>query len=905
MDEDKIESILKKIENDENLKSYFWNKISSINNPSQYLKYLYKKKMFCPTSYPIHNFIEEGVGPFWEPSNYLIRVSELNNDNENKEITEILIKIINYYINFNFGIKRNHRMDYLFLKIIFLLPTGNFKKEYIKFIRKSLDFDKSLLIQVVLTDNLFKTPENYKVEDFLELLDLIFEFEFDEPMLTSKFFDEKNFQILLEHSKKYAIENCPIESIKIALNKITEILKKDGHMFNPYLVPSIENHLQNEFSIGNYDIQIVYFIKEIFDNLSLKNTIALKNCVKLLLSNDYAIFKRFALFLIKNNYEVFKDFFWNIDYNPMDVYGLRHEICVLFEKNCLKFNKNEIKRIITWINTSKYIMELKKENNDEKVICYQKLRWLQSLENSSNPQIKQEIANCRKFHNKKIKDPYFGISIRPVQQISSKYERTLCKKNVEDIIKCLSTENFHEKSQSPFFKDELESSFVACIKNNPYKFLNNLNYFKNVSIDIQYNLFKGFFEIINSDNLNQETLFIKPKNKAQDFDLTPILEFILEIFENINKNNYNKYLSLLNIISLFVNRCIQNDKIFNNSIEKFEKIILFLLNFIDSKIIDIYKEISDDNIIINVINSTAGRVYDCMFEYLIKYYETNEKVFNKKIKSKLEYQLKNQNDSPIFLVSIGQFFPFLYIMVKEFVKNNLINIFPEEDDLWKFSFSGYLSHVINVYIEIYELLNEKNYYSRAIKSNFKDSDVNYNLVRHIVIMYFENLDDIYDENSLINILIKNKNPKHISDLVRFVSKKSDVNEKIIVNLWNQIRESDEQGDIVSYTLKWIDFINIFDDKITEVICYTLQYTNRYNNRVLETLLKYTEENGKKYKENICKIINEVLTNSDYVKEEDLIKTLKYLHSTNCYYYEKICEKYSKENNEDYKRLVEG
>lgn len=780
-----IKEALEKIKDNEILENIFWEEIAK-SKDDIWLYPLFKEGFL--TSY--------NEMPYWRPSEYLEKLSIENKKNPKSEITKILQEIIEDYIRYDFGENRNGIIDYVFLKIIFSLPKENMKMIYVDAVETMLSNGDNILIQGEISENILKKASSYKLSYFLRLLEIVLKYKIENYDIESAYLDDW-FEEVLKNNKVMIGELCSFEAAEIGLKTIYSAIKEDKYQFTS--ISSITPHVQNIFE-DNYDILLVFFIREMLEYTYLNNEKRkIKDIINELLNKNHAIFKRIGFYLVNFAYNDLNDYFWNINFNPLNVLGARHEIYELFEKNSIKFDDEQINRIIQWVDNSDYIRKIVDEDVSEEVLAYQKLRWFQSLEKSKNQEIKEKIRKYRMFYPEKIEFPDFGVIHTKIETIIPKYEKSFCDKEIKEIIECLD----EMKEEDEF---ELLGSFRICVLKNPLKFIRELGSFTESSEKIQHELIMGLFEAkkveLDGDNV---AIGLSSFKKILNFVNVVLNQKLAD--GTLDSENY-----LINIIPTLLNEFIPGEeKDFNNISNDLRKAILLLLN------VSKYNEkIGLENLSFNILNSTSGRIYDLLFVYIYnEFYKSNRKI-DKKFKEIIEKEIKKQSIS--FLYNIGFYFIYLCRADKTWVKNNINLIFSENS--WKYTFLGYLRNQY-VHKDVYNFLKKKSYYEKALKKDLNDVKFTSRLIEHICLFDLKDM-DIDDEENLINFLIYNKKPEQISILSTTVIR-MNISEDLVKKIWIKIYESaldcdDKQFcEIMSATIRLMKYIQKLDDEYAKLI----------------------------------------------------------------------------------------
>lgn len=861
MDKTELNKYLKELESNENFQIYFWKKLANLKNPQKWLKPLYEKEFFSPKYYKFSKEIENQPGhfdiPFWHPSEFLEKVSKYNEENNNEEVTHILVKILEEFVNYEFNNDRNYNIDKAFLKIMFYLPKEKFNIRYIDSIQKMLESKwDTTIIQANITKNIFKKSKYYGKDVFLRFLDIILSYNTKNEEYVS-IFNKFYFLNLLKRNKEWISEFCALDSLKIALKKIDLIVSDDEFQFIQSLIPSIENNPQNNYLEEKYELQLVYFIRDMFMYL-IKNEFynELKLCTNKLISKEHEIFKRFVLFLVTYDYDNLNNIFWTMNnFNPFEM-GLRRESFLFLTENHDKFNKSNLKQIISWINEV-----VDEDNLGKKNSSYSKWKLLSPLKELEEEIIQDFIKEHQPNVRSEIKYDGFESGIYFSGLVSPKLV-DFDDMSIDKIVDCL---NNPPKNEDIFEKTDINESLRRSAVNNPEKFVENICYFSfgNVSIKNIAYLFYGLSEA---------------KKKGKIFNFSDSLSFIEKVLDHISKNEVTKFDNLnelLNAIHFFIRIFVEN---YENTYFVNLKNIISLLIKISGRLDHDTKDYSQD-ILFKVMNSNKGRSYDILLKLYFRNYSTNKK-FDSNLKSLIESEIKNNLSFELSFVMGGYFICF-WMHDKILAKKYFSLIFPDDNSRFIAPFCGCLIRFNNYNYDLIELFNKKNYYEKFINNvECNDRNIIDRLNQYIIIMYLNNKME-NKENDLIHRLIKSNKIKYIDSFVRvFVWFESEVSDEIIKELWKEICSSKPKyfNEISENILNWTKLISDLDDDFTNLIIVTIKNLDVYPhfNNVFDFLKVNIHENP----ENVGKIFEEIAKYTPTYPQEDIITLIEELFNQN-------------------------
>ena len=882
----KAERIFQIIRNDEPQRNYFFKKLASSLNPFPWLKPLKERGYFDPKNNPPPQEVSDKKGyftiPYWNVLGYLENVAAKNEKTPSEEITDALVEIINPIINFrNEKGERieNYKTDWAMVKIIFSLPIEKITKDHVEFIRIALrsKWDTTLVASEISKTILSKLVDKKAENLILQLLDVILDYR--KIKKKPPLFGEKEtyeytstmdeyWQEAFKKYKPQIAKLCGVEAARIAINKIKSIIKEDESQFNNVRIPTIEDHPQTT-SPDRYECQLVHFVRDMFE---LSEPQKIKEEIKNLLKEDYPIFKRIALHIINYHYKDLNELFWSWKGNPLEESQLKHELYELFKSNCSSFSKEQINKVLQWIESKKYyIPEEIKDDKDqvEKLLAYRKKEWLSALLSTRDSDVLSSYKKYDQTNPAELDHPGFDFWMETKWGYESPVVKDeLLNKSNEEIAEYLI--NF--KGITGWMDIEgLSDTFRDCISENPEKFTNNIKPFLNVPRIYQYALLLGLNEAWRSKKeLNWQVVFdfISKLLTSDDF-----------WNEEYKDSNYRNWI-ISRIAELIEDGTKDDNHAFGPELlPEAEKILLILVEKTKFDLSDM------KDLVTSVLNSTKGKIFSAMINYSLRYARLykrkNEERWVNSIKEDFTKRLNREIEPSLeFSVILGEYLANLYWLDKKWVTDNLNKIFPKDNDTyWKAAFTGYLFYSSRVYKDLYFLLRKNEHYAKAIKTEFNDSHITERLVQHICIGYLEDWEKLEDKESLIFQLIENKNINQLSAIVSFFwMLRDELNDKIKIKvkpLWKTLYELVRQNEenpkyqkLISNLSKWLSLIDEIDDEIFEWLKLSAKYVDRdYNTPFfIEYLLKHASETPAKVGEIYLEMLNANIY-PDYKKED--------------------------------------
>lgn len=871
---------------------HFFKKLATTDKPFPWLKPLKEKGYFDPDKNPPPQEVPGKKGyftiPHWNVLNYLENVARQNAESPSNEITKILVDIvgsISSYRNEQGERVENYRTDRFLVKIISELPLGEINEEHIQFVDTALrsKWDTTFVASEIGRSLLPKFLNEKSKELLLKLIDVILGYRRKNQQTTEKYDSVLNtfwLQQALKQHKAAIARLCSIEAAEIALSKMFTIVKQDKSQFNIVWIPTIEDHPQTTFP-DRYECQLVHFVRDMFES-SESNRI--KARLSELTEQEHPIFRRIALYTINRHYKDLNELFWNWKGNPLDEVSLTHELYELLKNNCSSFSREQIKRVLGWIESRDYHVPSEIKGNEERVKSIQarrKKEWLSSLLETKDPDVMSLYEEYDKINPEEIEHPGFLVwSEIQVGTVSPIEGDKLCNMSSREIVEYLI--NWEEKGWKKPTKEGLSRSFLNCVSENPQKFANDPEPFLKTQLIYQHALLWGLCDAWRA---------------KKDFAWDGVLDFMQRIIEpddfwtrdyGEKRPNYRNW--IISQIADLIEQGTQNDShaFKRKLLTQAERILLILAEKTKSDLSEMI------DLVTSVLNSSKGKIFSAMVECSLRSARmaknTESERWVKPIKDDFDKRLdRNTEPSLEYSVTLGKYLASLSSLDKKWVADNINRIFPKNDDKhWRAGFTGYLFYASGIYKDIYFLLRKKGHYAKAVRSNFVDHGITERLVQHICVGYLEGWEKLDDDKSLMSQLIKRENVAQLSAVVSFFWMQRDkLNERIkakVKPLWGRLFEivsrneiDPEYQKIASDLSKWLSLI----DDIDQLTLEWLKLSARYAQMHFATpfFIEYLLEHASRTPVEVGEIYLEILKSDCYpdYKKEDIQELVRRLY----------------------------
>jgi len=833
---EQIKELFKEIRINKAFKNAFFKKLAETDNPFPWLVELDESGFLYP--YNKENF--------FDALNFLENCAKKLTKETEKDIIEKILDQIDKYISnpvMEDPIKNQYWINWMILKIIFLLPFDNIQDRHLDFIEYSLEnSENTALISGELHENIVPKILSEKNTDMmLKVISIILKYEiisdhgFDE---IKSIVDDYWFSQILIENRSDIIKICGVDIINIVTNYIDKILKEKSNGFNIAIIPAIEDSNQTMIP-EKYECQIVYLLRDSLLHLDIEN---IEEILISFLKEKYSIYRRIAFYLINIKYDEFSNLFWELDYNPIEDYSHEHEVYSLLKDNCTKFTEANITKIITWIESipdlySKLFSEDKQRA--ENALILEKRKWLLSCQKANNEIINALYEKYTEQNSVEIKHPGWPMWNSGVVSVGPPPGTTFdfSKKENNEVVSYL-----NELDTSKVFiwdYNENVSGFKTEAKSNFDRYLSDPTTFSNMKIEYQRALFSALYDITKNNEFDHFEDFLTYTyglidtgffiTYEKDELLNSIVTYSSDIIEHVLRNS--------------------NFIITNDILVLIENILLYLIEHTGSDLWKIDDEIDA------VLNSTLGSLYSSIIIYSLKYAEKHKEDDEKWPKSVKTLFTSLLNETPRkteYLVTLGKCLPNLYYLDRPWVEEHFDEIFNDADDQWLSVFSSYLFYTRMLHTEIYNELNNKKLYIKALNEDIKKNSIKNKIIHHACISYLNK----FEENApggLLNQILSTEDSDHLSTIILFVWRsRESIDENMmprVVSLWGYLydillKHSDDET--YRYTIAHLSYWLVLVEEINEdVLKWALFSTEKIRigdeSFVIEYLLNHVEK----------------------------------------------------------------
>lgn len=774
--------------------NYFLQKVYESDVIVEWFRILYENDFFVSNKYSNY-----------APTRLILKIGEQNEKKKNKETWELLKKVIEPVVKSRInGEKENHDVDYALYLTIERLPVEYYSENLIEFVCSV--FESNLVAEDVGRKFLLKLI-NEKQTHFVEMLfSKAIEETNDKGEKFTSVMDSYWLKEFLDKNKDQLLKLMPDKIAKIIYNKIESIINRDKGQFNNIWIPSLENKKLFVLHDYSYQVNIVYYFRDIISGLDLeKKEKWINKLLKTYGTRSVApIFIRLAFYFIDNNYSKFKKYFWNLSENPLETSLWKLEVYNLLKNNAENFTKSEVEEILSWIEKKKYHYSDKAtDEQKQKSTAYAKREWLSALSNIEKkiPKIKIKREKNEKIYNAELDHPgyTFWVGTPSNAEIEEKVDDSLVGNIISMDIKDLKA-RLKKNSND----DNFDKYFWQAFKKDSEHFISNLDKLHDMKLGYAHSII---------------TIIIEKFDKGAALDLNRIFSWIIKILDRVQKDKeYPSAAALVFTISLWIENATKGEGM------TFGDEVLPSVKEVCLKLFDlpIYENTTEYNSF-TIWNQSETRKWLASISFLLRWVKVHNtslnngerwkgvKEFQDKFKEKL---LGKSPRSEQFYFVFSMYLPAFIYIDYNFVYSNLHKIFPKDKTFFKASFLGYIS-ARNFYKDTFNKLKPQ--YKRAIKEIFSDkidSLFSEKIIYHLSEMLREG-------DELIFELIASAHYSALKNIINYYNRQEGYFDRI-ADLWQEIDKRIEnegitiKGEVLQYIFRWTKYV-IENNKMQRII----------------------------------------------------------------------------------------
>jgi hypothetical protein len=778
---------------------------------------------------------EEGYNsiPYWPVLEYLEKISSDCALPENREYAEELMEIIRSVTRPPDTNKvDNYRTWHSFTKILAKLPTDVIRVEDIELVADWLDsrFSTSLVSGEIgrsLLPKLLKEESGHDLmlaEKIVEVVTRVRLVEKKMPIVRDRreavpVLDPYWLNRLFEQNGKKLGEKCGRSVIDLLQKRLFEVMRYgDQDRFSYLWRPVIEDDERNLAHMREAENILVSALRDTLFGYSNRDPNSAKNYVKEFYSKGSQVLTRLALHITNERYDLFREVFWDVLSPDLFNRNLQHELYLLLDNRFREFAHEQQSRVVEIIDD--LVADWVEGEKRETANAYIRLEWLCALKEKGNRRVDQLYEKYLKITGREPENPDLPYPTGAVWgKDKSPYSvHEIAGKKINEIVELLNDFKESGEWESPNEKG-LGDTLREAVKQNPSYFWNDLSPFLETKTIYQYSLLKAFEDLWNANT---------------NIDWNRILDFCWKIVESDSfwEKNGDKESASLKPTRGWMTSCISD--LIRAGVQKdewaFEPVYLPIAERIILRILE--KEPStakgdERDALTEAINTPKGCCVEALFSYSLR----RARLEDKKIghHEKFWESIRKTYDRELGLCDRGNFefstlcgtyLPNLLYLNKEWLTENVDNIFSKKSEKnWLCAVQGY-AHINRIYQDIYALLRQHGHLSKVLNTVFDNERVRERIIDHISVAYLHGEEGLDENESLFTHILRQWREKDISHIIWFFwTLREERDEKMqnrVLEFWkwcsNRIGENKENNANV---LSDLNQLAVFLEKIDE------------------------------------------------------------------------------------------
>lgn len=857
--------LLERIDDKEELRPFFFRKAKGL----KWFVPLENRGYFKPEQNPRPlQSKEEGYinVPFWPTTEYLVSTSSELLSEKNQAYAEKFIEVIRtvtkYAIDQGFS---NYRTWWQFSKVVQNIPLTLIHDEDLALFDYWLNdpYERTLVAKEIgekwLTALLDSSDEHSKVLAS-RLLNIIYRLEFHEhergsgtrreAVLRFRSWYAKNI------TKKVAAKAGKVlgtNAVQIFQDRLESILvESDNDKWSSVWRSAIADHKQNHGADGAEDIIIEAYRDSLLAYIEAEPD-ASREYVEEILFNPYETVKRIAVYAIDQRFIYLHGYVDHVITGQYFTSNFRHELWHLLNNHYKEFGTEQRHRVLEAIDG---LTETDNSGQLSKgATAYRRAIWLSAIKDHGDD-VAQLYRECIDIIGGEPEHPNFSnyMSAGWVDHKSAISKEELLSWDADELIKQL---NAYLGSYNPppmFDGPDLEGltkTLRQIVKVEPLRFYNQLQKYSTLELPYIYEFIEAYGElwaekaqlpweeiwgclfVFCKDIINQETFWLPDKVRQGN-------AFVA-----------NKHRIVGGVARLIENGTRSDEHAFSEKyLAQAEEILLSLLENEKGE------EFKPDSDAVSIsINSPRGRCIEALINLTLRSCRLADKKHGGHIEIWTHFQPKY--DAELARADIGEYefatlvvnyLPNFLYMSKDWVLENLENIFEHDNyQRWLCAMNGY-AYVGTVYEGIYKHLKDNGHFILALDDENIKERVNERIIQNIAVAYVNDFENLDDATSLIRRLLVRAKYQELSQLIWFLwTLRENGDEKIktkVFSLWARLLDvidtnSREGRRLASKLCDWSVFVDDVNDGNKHLLLAVAPFAEEeYNSHdLLESIAK--------------------------------------------------------------------
>ena len=806
-----------------------------------WLEPLYKAGYFSPSTVTPDQVVTLPTGENviqssnWAPAEYLKVVAETNQIGPSKEVTAFLTAIIEGYIDYHTADNthiQSYRTNYRIIELIGRLPAATFSEKHFAYLQWCLETGNvyNLVTQTIIQQWLPNLLGGKNQKMLMRLLELL---------MMSKLVNQPDDDLLSESVETSLVDDYWLYShlpayiseigivigeagFQIIYQRVKQILASQPKLLLYLTWSGSLNWREDPYYNREVSVFPVFLCANVLPHISGDTTALLTE----LLTDpcDQYVAKRIALYGIASRYDQTADAFWQLPYNPFNIHQLDVELASLVQLHHTIFTDRQVDQIIDWLDTCDSSLNANPELTSEQVNQYhiRKIhRFYSLMRDTTHPKLLQKIA---------LFDQLTGSStaadsqdFEPVHIESGFWEPeppleadTLSALTTSELAAYLT--DYHEVDGFGFSKvEDLRREFTQLLMGQPHQYYSQLSYFSRLPSAYISVVYETATELQKKGKFGywQELLtFAEDRIHQPDFWQSSALHHQHQFWGGVIPET--------TALHRLISAGLEVNKEFNVALVPLAKTTILRTV---STLRDLESVPTSHHPFDRLLNSGFGTGITALLNlnlYYARQLSPATRQWDKDIQEFFEQELETDARPELYEL-LGTGLSRFNFIDTFWVKRNIDRIFNKtQPDNWLLAFSAYVQrYEPDNYF--YDLLKGSGNYAYSLTHSLLSRDYRRMTVRHIMRYYIRRVDKLDAPNSLLGLVLKNRDFDWLTQVVHYFRNDGDrygitpLKENQLRFLWRRIhklikRNSQKIGfnELASSLSHWVGYLSELD-----------------------------------------------------------------------------------------------
>lgn len=777
----------------------------------------------------------------WDAGFLLRRASEANKDQFDKDINDVVLRIIDQYIDYAFNRKadseRNFRPDWFISDCILSLQLADITDKHFAFIREIAIPSPMTHVDSDLAEVFFKRVTNEKSERLCYLLlDIFYS---PNPEMPEQYFELKSLiegyvlRQFSDGSSEALLNAFGAPVIRWVINRVIELDDKYTSSFSKLLIVAVADDEQN-WQRDSLSHAIIRQLRELLDCSSL-STEDRRSFSKELRDHDHGILRRVAIYTINKHFVELGELFWEIA-NPFVDTEWKLEVHKLIRAHAETFTPEQMQFLLGCIDSippgepyEPYTAaDMQRFNNSSKIEALQAFDGLKDW---------KEKIEAKKYELKTaggVESNFPGYDSYSRFTVGGDYdENRIITQDLAQVSERLSD----PQKWKGYDQYGLQQDLRQMVINRSDEVVRRLDKFMSVAPAFLYYVFDALRELL---------------QKGTGTDRTKIFAFTQNLLASRDdfwnpEDPQNENGSMLGMICWMLRDAAEKEILTLSEMYSAVDILVMIDDRFTKPFVYLNAE-KDKNF--DIINSTRGKLYDALIHLSMKLAKPKEKEPDQRwytpIRELFEKRLTDGSFFDEFYWTAGMYTPQLSYLDHKWWKERHELLYIITDKIKDYGFKAYLLYTRTVYGDIFEALQQ--YYYRSLELYTDQSAITDRLSEHALIAYVYEMDG---GEKFLHSILASKRLSYLVHLVEFIDRRNMplLSDTQLIGLWKYILElaegigDEKAGALIYNTAEFIDHLSEFTEESTTLFVRAVAYyrSNPYIHRFIEKIITKAAE----------------------------------------------------------------